>query len=354
MPVSQRDFAIVGSTPLARLIAGILATKHGKTVLLQGESQSSYRLARGLDLSVGPITRPETWSLLRALVPETQKLLSRAGARRSWSRIDPIMFADTTVCQEALGHVRQMALAFGLAAERVPRRELGQDRDGIVLRDAVLLHRAALEPALDIWLARSGVGRLDDAAQIVIASDGSGSVSYAADTIEIAQVVLVGDAALARYLPQNALPAILALETTSTILTEPTPPISSPVMHQLDTRMTLLQPAVRGISAIGPGGIDAFTAGLRDLLGPQRPFRQAGQATYRRFVTRDGGPAVGRIGGTGADVVAGFGMPGAFFAPALARWLCGAAPQDECAWFEARLVDRAPVGSLVGEAGGPT
>lgn len=352
MTSAPLDFVVVGTTPQARLIAGLLATTHGKRVALQGESQSSYRLARGVDLSVGPMTRPQTWSLLALLLPETLKLIGKIGARRAWTRIDPILFADGPVSKEALAHVRQMAGAYSIAAERIPPRELGQDRDGIVLRDAVLLNRPALELSLDKWLAASGVRRLDEGHDLVLAADGSATVAAGDNTIAFGQTVLVGDAALTRYLPQGAWPDILVAEQSSTILTEPTPAISAPVMHQLDRRLTLLQPADRGISAIGPGGIDSFTSGLRDLLGAQRPFRQAGQSTYWRAVTRDGAPAVGRINGTGPDVVAGFGMPGAFFAPALARWLCGTATEAERRWLDARLVDRNPAGSAVAEAGG--
>jgi hypothetical protein len=351
MSTAPYDFAIVGTTPQARLIAGLLATTHGKRVALQGESQSSYRLARGVDLSVGAITRPQTWSLLALLLPETLKLIGKAGGRRGWSRIDPILFADGRRHKEALSHVRQMASAFGIAAERLPQRDLGQDRDGIVLRDAVLLHRPQLERALDKWLENSGVIRIDDSADLELAADGSSAATGPAP-MQFAQTVLVGDAALTRYLPEGAWPETLVAEQNTTILTEPTPAISAPVMHQLDRRLTMLQPAERGISAIGPGGTDAFTSGLRDLLGSQRPFRQAGQSSYWRAVSRDGAPLVGRLGGVGADVVAGFGMPGAFFAPALARWLCGAATPVERDWLEARLVGRAVATSTVAEAEG--
>ena len=71
MTEAHADFVVVGSTPLARLVAGLLASVHGKTVVFSGESQSGYRLPRGLDLSVAPITRPETWALLKAVLPES-------------------------------------------------------------------------------------------------------------------------------------------------------------------------------------------------------------------------------------------------------------------------------------------
>jgi hypothetical protein len=352
MSVPHFDFVVVGSTPQARLIAGLLAGTHGKTVAFQGESQSGYRLARGVDLSVGVVTRPETWALLAVLVPETIKLIGKLGGRRAWSRIDPILFADGTDGKAALSHVRHMANAFGIAAERVSPRDLGAGRDGIILRDAVLLHRPQLEVALDGWLVQTGATRLDDHALVQINADGSARLP-GDPGMSFGQTVLVGDMALERHLDRSGWPSSLMRETCSTILTEPTAPIAAPIMHQLDTRLTLTQPPARGISAMGPGDIDTFTSNLHDLMGAERIVRQAGQASYTRVVSRDGAAVVGRLGGTGPDIVAGFGMSGAFFAPAIARWLCGRAGSAEAAWLGARLCDRDPAASGVAEAGGP-
>ncbi len=53
------DFAVFGGTPLARLLAGLLAAKHGRRVVFVGESLSGYRLPRSIDLTVAPLTRPK-------------------------------------------------------------------------------------------------------------------------------------------------------------------------------------------------------------------------------------------------------------------------------------------------------
>ena len=70
------------------------------------------------------------------------------------------------------------------------------------------------------------------------------------------------------------------------------------------------------------------------------------------MITADAAPAVGRLHGTGPDVLAGLGPIGAFLAPAIARWLCGVAVPAENTWLGARLVDREAVGSPVAEFGG--
>lgn len=345
------DFAIIGSTPLARLVAGLLASVHGKSVVFSGESQAGYRLPRGIDLSVAPLTRPETWALLKTGLPETLKLISRIGGRGAWSRVDPVFFASTAAGKEALAHVRHMALAFGHGAEPVPANLLGSGREGLLLRDAVLLHRPTLEPGLDSWLSQHKVRRLGDDERIEVRADGSAELVSAEARIEIGQTVLADDAAIIGHMPAAHWPAVLARRVSSTIFTEPTQAIMAPVACQLDSGLTLVQRRDRGITAMGPGAIDPFASELGELLGPNRAFRQAGQSSYETLATGDAAPAVGRINGGGPDVLAGFGPTGAFFAPLIARWLSGTAAAAESAWLEARLVDRAASPSPVAEVG---
>jgi hypothetical protein len=352
MTEARADFVIVGSTPTARLIAGLLASAHGKSVVFSGESQSGYRLPRGLDLSVAPITRPETWALLKAGLPETLKLITRLGGRRTWSRVDPILFSEAAPGQEALAHIRHMALAFGHAAERIPAAAIGPRRDGLLLRDAVLLHRPSLEVALDKWLDQHGVRRRRDDEILTIRSDGSAELVSGEERLEIAQAVLADDPAIIAHVPTAQWPALLARRVTSTILTEPTKPIAAPVMHWLDTGLTLVQQqAGRGIAAMGPGAIDPFAASLGVLLDRERQFRQAGQSSYETLLPVDAAPAVGRLWGTGPDVLVGLGPGGAFLAPSIARWLCGKATAAENTWLAARLVDRGIAPSPVAEFG---
>lgn len=348
---SRADFVIVGSTPLARLVAGLLASAHGKTVVFSGESQSSYRLPRGFDLSVGPLTRPESWALLKACMPESIRLISRIGGRRTWSRQDPVFFAEQAADKEALAHIRHMALAFGHGAEQAHGSDIGAGRDGLILRDAVLLHRPALETALDAWLDQHQVRRQQGDELLTVRADGGAELVGENSHVEIGQAVLADDVAIIAHLPEPLWPRLLARRVATTISTQPTRPIAAPVMYQLDTGLTLLQQSERGIAAIGPGAIDPFAAALSVLLGREREFRQAGQSSYQTIITRDAAPAVGRVTGTGPDVLAGLGPTGAFLAPSIARWLSGVAGEAETAWLGARLVDRTVVPSPVAEYG---
>ncbi|WP_205245748.1 hypothetical protein [Devosia naphthalenivorans] len=351
MTPSRIDFAVLGASPQARLIAGLLAGNHKKSVIYQGESQSGYRLPRGIDLSTAPITRPETWARLGEGTPELRKLIARIGGRNGMSRVDPIFQAHTAAGMDVVGHIRHMAQAFDVSAERVPRHLLSTGHQGVLFRDAFLLHRASLEPVLDRWLSSLGVQRLEMNAQLRLRPDGSAEAFLADQQFEIAQTVLADDQAIITHLPAEAWPASITAQTASSLLLEPSRPLATTLRHQLDHGITLTHHARGGILAMGSGTIEQVSEATQSLVGNDHNMRQAGQSSYQRIATRDGAPVVGRLGGTGLDIIAGFGTTGAFFATALARWLAGVASEAENTWFAARLVDRDSVNSVVADWG---
>lgn len=348
MTASAADFLVVGASPLARLLAGLLAARHARQVLFVGESISGYRLPRDLDLSLAPMTRPESWALLRSGTIETMKLVGRFAGRGASHYVDPIFFAEGAQAREALAHMRQMAQAFGVTVERLPPSALGAGRDGVVLRDAVRLDRPLFEAAADAWLDREGVTRLRPDA-IAIAADGSATLTAGGEAREARQSILADDSALLDLLPPAQWPELLVKRPGATLLTAPTRPLAAPVMLEVQTGMLLAQHPEGGIAGIGQGDIARVSAHFQALLGKGRQTEQAGQTIYTTLFTRDGAPAVGRVGGVGADVVTGFGLAGAFFAPALARWLAGVASPDEARYFGDRLVDRAAANPAVAD-----
>lgn len=333
------DFAVFGSSPLARLLAGLLASTHGRKVIFVGESQSGYRLPRSVDLSVAPITRPETWALLGEGIAETKRLLSRIAGRGAFSRVDPIFFSDTESGSEVLSHIRHLAQGFRVAAEPVSASRLGPGRNGIILRDAIRLNRPVLEPALDQWLDKHKVQNVV-AESITIAFDGSVRIGAHGEEYSAQQAILADPETIMALLPLRHWPSLFLRESTATILTKPTQPLAAPVMLEIGTGIVLLQQPEGGMAGVGPGDLGGFSGQMQMLFGRDRQIEQAGQTTFTTLHTSDGAPAVGRAAGVGADVVAGLGMVGAFFAPALANWLAGVAQPHQASWFDARLVNR--------------
>lgn len=160
MTQTRVDFAIVGATPQAMLVAGLLAGTHGRSVVLQGETHAGHRLAGNFDLSIGPITRPQSWALLGQSVADVHRLATRIGKRAAVTRLDPMLVARNEAAMQALGHIRHMAAGFGLAAEPFRGTGLVRDDAGLLLRDAVMLQFGTADAAIDSWLATQGVMRL--------------------------------------------------------------------------------------------------------------------------------------------------------------------------------------------------
>ena len=352
MSDSKADFAVVGTTPLAQLVAGLLAARHGKSVVLIGETASRHRLPQGVDLSIAPLTRPDTWSLLRSVMPETLKLVSRIGGRGAWSRVDPILLAEGAQGKQALAHVRHMAMAFGWPVETLLPNIVGSDREGFVSRHAALLHRPTLDAGLERWLRKHKVRRFPAHQTLVIAPDGSAQLTDGDARIAIGQTILADDAALISHLTARQWPSLLQRQDSSAVLTLPTSAMAGRLLLQLDHGLMLSQQDSGGILAIGPGNVDQLSAGLMALLGQDRAARHAGQVSWPSINTADGAPAVGRLNGPGPDVLAGFGPTGLFLAPAIARWLSGVSTESESQWFAARLINRSLRNSPVAEWGG--
>jgi len=352
MAEASFDFAILGSTPLAGLIAGLLAADHGKRVCLVGEPWSAFRLPRSYDVSVAPATRPETWALLRVVSIETTKLVATLG-RGLTERIDPLFIAETPASIDALSHMRHVATGYGYAVERVADRAIAATGAAWRVRDAVLLVGGRVEPAIEAWLDHLYVRRFPaETTAVTLRRDGSARLMAGNAPVDAAQAVLAEDAAILRYLDPDERDRVLRQHNLTAILSEPAKPLAAPLINYLDRDVVLLQRGKGGGILAMAGGAEE-EAGLRAgaSIGASGPLKRAGQASFKCLVTTDGAPLVGPAKGLRATVVAGFGSTGAFFAPALARHLAGAAGEAEKAWLAAREPSRGNARQLVADYG---
>lgn len=338
MAAESYDFAIFGSSPLATLVAGLLASAHKRSVCLVREDPSEFRLPRGLDLSVGPITRPETWSLLSRTVPETVKLVTGFAGRGAAPRVDPLLIAESGDGADALSHMRHVAAGFGMAVERVADAGLVVNTRAVMrLRDARVIMRPQFERAAPGWLEANGVRLLSSrGTAITLKRDGSCRIEGAGVDSEAAQAVLADSTMIMALLDADERDRLLTIERQTTIVTEPTGPLAAPVMLFTDRGVSLHQRPNGGVSAIARGRADAAAARIGACLAGQTRLRRAGQTTQVVVGTADGAPLLGTARGLKTLVVAGLGLPGAFLAPALARHLADVTQDAEKAWFAAR------------------
>ena len=349
---TEFDIAVVGSTPLAMLLAGLLAGQHRRRVIHVGEKQSGLRLPRGFDLSSGALTRPETWALLEHTTPETLRTISKAAGRESWSRANPLFLSEEPAGVEALAHIRHVAQDFGHEVEPVPLPRLRGGQQGWTLRDVAVLHRPALQAGLAGWVATQGVTYLE-ASQTHVSLDGDGGGTLWSDEWQAraTHLVLADDEAILGNVPPAELASFAVLRPRATLLLRALPQLAAPLVLQLDRDMVVVQTPGGGVSAVGDGGVDELAPALRHVTGPQAGWVQVGQARYHAVAAPDGAPLLGRINPTAPTVIAGLGTTGAFLAPALARWLARAPRPHEQDWIEARSPGRTMPDSTVAEFG---
>ena len=344
------DFAVFGSTPLAGLLAGLLTAEHHKRVCLVGEPWSPFRLPRSYAVSVAPATRPETWALLNALSVETMRLLATLGKGLT-ERFDPLAVAETTASINALLHMRHMAAGYGYAAERVADAPLIGAGLVLRLRDVAMLVDSRAGPAIGAWLDRLGVRRLaPEATGVVLRRDGTARLTAGDATVDAAQAVLADNSAILSHLDPDERDRALRQRRVTVVLSEPAKPLAAPLMSFLDRDVVLLQRSRgEGILALAGGPEDDAMARIGACIRSSRPLKRVGQASFRALVTTDGAPLVGPAKGLRAVVIAGFGATGAFFAPALARHLVGAASETEKAYLSAREPSRGNARQLVAD-----
>jgi hypothetical protein len=343
------DIAVFGSGLLARLLAGLLAQAHGRRVALVTESDASYRLARRFDMSVAPVTRPETWALLTQTVPETLRLLAQIGARTACQRLDPLFVTSTGRGRQGLAHVRHMAAGFGHDTQVLPAEALGADREGLILRDAVLLMRGEAELLADAWLARLGVAVLQrQRVRAEISGEGTARMEGEGVQLEAGVTVLCDDAAVLAH-AGRAMGGLLEARSAFALFAGCEQALGAPFVVDVDSGVQVLQTGPRALAVVAAGETDDAPAAVASLLRRRGSLHLWGRTSFRQLVARDGAPVLGRPQADGAIVLAGLGLTGAFIAPALARWLAGTASRAEDSYFAARGFLRIPGRSPVAE-----
>lgn len=343
MPHKAYDYAIQGSTPFAMLLAGLLASAHGKNVCLIGEAWSPYRLPRHLDVSVSLATRPETWALLRRESDEVLKLLASIG-RGLFERADPLFIAETQPNIDRLGHMRWTSAAFGFAGERAVDPNITASGAITRIRDAAMLITGRAEPALEAWLDTLGVVRLaETATTLTTKRDGTATVTTDGRDIDIATLVLADDRAILETQTASDRHRLLTIVPSTAVIAEPLGrSLPAALCYFIDRDLVLHQRGPKSpLSALTHGAPETAHARLgASMMGPG-PLRPTGQALFRKIETLDGAPLIGRSGRHKVTVIAGLGDSAAFVAPAVARLLAEAATDEEQAYFRPRDVSKA-------------
>ena len=345
MADSAFDIAILGSGPLSGLLAGVLARDHRKSVIRIGRRASSQRLPRSLDLALQLATRPQTWRLTREAEAETAALLASFGAGAALTASAIAITGDTEATSAALAHLAHMAIGFGCRAR--PRDS------GLVLGGMASLQSTLLNEKLDPWLTGLGVKSLDDAdPELRFLKSGVAELWLPDGRVDATQILLADDAALLDHLPEAQRPEHLLPQSMTATLVAAGKRLAAPIMLFPDRGVTLLQRDGGAVLALVSGDRDVEARLASTLPGPF-PVPRLATSRFRRVVTADGAPLIGRLKPSKLFVIGGLEAH-AFFAPSLARLLAGEARDDDKRWFlshdPGRVAGREQVADLATEA----
>jgi len=333
------DHLIIGSTALAGLVAGLLRREHGKRVCLVAEPYSPFGLERRFDVSMDLVTRPETLKLLSRLSGETIKLINSLG-KNLVQPASPLFIAETRASADALGHFMYLIRALDLPFDRVVDRNISAGSMVRVNGQSLIAHHR-FAPALEAWLDSAEVRRLDpDDTGITIRKDGTARITAEGREVEAANVVLADDAAVLAHLSEDAWDRAVIRATSTAMLLQPAKLAPNPLAVWIDRGVVLRQEPKASLGAIVSGARDTAEARLASAAGKSLPLRRAGEARFESLATSDGAPIMALAPRIKVTHLVGFGLAGAFYAPAVARQLAGRATEEEVAWFAARGATR--------------
>lgn len=305
--MAEIDVAVIGSSLFSGLLAGVLARDHDRKVVRIGRRPSAQRLPRQFELALPVATRPETWRLFRRAEIEAQTLLGSIGVPDAISTAETAIIADLPSSHVALDHMVHMAAGYGHQVRRMA--------NGWSFRRVAILDREVIEARLRDWLSAAGVATADEA------------------PADAPLTVLADDDAISDTLAEGERPATLISQVMMATLVVARPP-AVPVQRFADRGVTLVTRPGNTILALVSGEADAEARLASTLTGPF-PIKRLATTRYRRFVTSDGAPLIGRVNPGGPFIVAGLGDGAAFLAPAIARLIAGTSKADEDRWFDA-------------------
>lgn len=328
------DFAIAGSTPLCGVLAGLLAREHGAKVCRIGNFVHPLLPQRGFDISAGPLTRPETWRLLKSSVPETVKVLNGIGGGKVYERIDYGMVALGKAGEQALGYIQNAAHGYGVQVERLP--DSPSYRTAYAFKHTVRTLRRPLTAALPNWLTTAGVTLIDpNDARVRKAQNGPTSVQWSGGSAEIGTLVLAGDTAMLTHGHQGDVQSLFHKLPMSALLMEPTAKLVTPVMQAIDAGLTLYQRGNGALDCAGHGDAAELGQATAAYFEEGEKLRMAGSAVFDSLLSKDGGAVFGAKSRKNVIYLGGLSVTGLFQATAIARHLAGKSEGVEAEYFNA-------------------
>ena len=331
MTEQVKTIAVVGASPFAWLLAGLLASDHSRAIVLLSPPPNPYVLRALPSLSLAPVTRPQTWSMLLGHARPAVRRLSRI-VPTIGERIDVRMFARSPEAATALSHMRHIADGFGYPADPVEKSPLGTS---VGLRDVRMIDAGALHAAAPSWLTAANVAVLNSMDGLKIRRDGSARFG----TTAIDQVILADDDAIVQWLDPDEIGTFARLETWTGVETAPQRHARYRAGFDLDTGAVFAQASDGVVRAAARNDDGKALTRIADCLTLDPAPRLAAQSGFTRLCSHDGAPVLGPTRRGKLFVVAGLGVLDLVLAPLVAGIISERASGLEVEWAAAHGAD---------------
>ena len=282
--------------------------------------------------SLAPVTRPQTWSLLRAQTRPAVRRLTRF-APGIGERIDMQLSGRSADAAIALGHIYRTAEGFGFPLDPPAKSD---SASVLTLRDVWSFDSSLFLPAATAWLASANVAILNSVAALKLKRDGS--ATFGATAID--QVVLADDGAILDWLDEDEIAHFGRVEQWIGIETAPQRHQRRRAGIDLDSGAIFFQ---SGDGIVRAAAHDDDARGLERIataLPIDPPPRLAACKHFARLLTHDGAPAIGPTRRGRLFVIAGLGSLDIVLTPLLAAIISEKAIGIEAEWATAHGADR--------------
>ncbi|WP_417580479.1 hypothetical protein [Pelagibacterium sp.] len=331
MTEQAKTIAVVGASPFAWLLAGLLASDHSRAIVLLSPPPNPYALRPLPSLSVAPVTRPETWSIVSAHAKPALRRLGRI-VPNIVERIDVRVLAHSIQASIALGHMRHVAEGFRQPIDPI---ETSPHGTSMGLRDVSLIDSSAFYQAAPAWLAASNVAVLNSVDGLKIRRDGTARFG----TTSIDQVILADDNAIIEWLDADDISQFARIEHWSGVQTASQKAARYRAGIDLDTGTVFSQTGDGVIHAAARNDDGKALLRIADCLALDSAPRVAARTEFARLFSHDGAPMLGPTRRGKIYVVAGLGPLDLILAPLIAGIVCERASGIEAEWAAAHGAD---------------
>ncbi|MCF6344592.1 MAG: hypothetical protein L3J15_07985 [Devosiaceae bacterium] len=329
------EFAIIGNTPMAALLACSLSKIYGRETALIGQFAHSLLPSHGFDISVDIITQPQTWRLIKENISPFEDLLKDFSNEAAYEKIDPLFIVRSQKSANALNHARNVAGLYGFSIEK---QELTKGvMQSIQFRDAIRIKQRSMFAGLDDWLSRNNVKHLGtNNIELKRSASGGTKIISLKEVIISKFIIFVGDEAILNYMPQKDIGNNFFKTTTNALMLEPVKKLKSSTIINIDSNSILFQHTNGAIDCTSRDDFTDIYNIISNDGGNNRQIRLAGKAQFSSLISKDGAGVFGSLSGAKLSYIGGFGTSGAFLTPAMARILVGKGNDFENEYFAKR------------------